>query len=177
MKDERGGGPPSLSSFVRCSHARHATHDAQGEEPLTSVPSPAVRHDWQPAEVRAVYDTPLLELVFRAAQAHRAFHDGREVQVCKLINIKTGGCPEDCKYCSQSSRYQTDVKPEPLMDRCEVIDIAARARAAGVTRVCMGAAWREVRDSAQFDRVLDMVKDVTALGLEVCCTLGMLTDA
>jgi biotin synthase len=98
------------------------------------------------------------------------------VQVCKLINIKTGACPEDCKYCSQSSRYQTVVRPEPLMDKGEVLDIAARAKAAGVTRVCMGAAWREVRDSAQFDRVLDMVKDVTALGLEVCCTLGMLTD-
>jgi biotin synthase len=134
------------------------------------------RHDWRLDEVRALYDAPLLELVFRAAEVHRRFHDPREVQVCKLINIKTGACPEDCKYCSQSSRYQTEVKPEPLMDEGEVLDIATRAKAAGVTRVCMGAAWREVRDSAQFDRVLDMVKDVTALGLEVCCTLGMLTD-
>ena len=134
------------------------------------------RHDWRLDEVRALYDAPLLDLVFRAAEVHRRFHDPREVQVCKLINIKTGACPEDCKYCSQSSRYQTEVKPEPLMDKGEVLDIATRAKAAGVTRVCMGAAWREVRDNAQFDRVLDMVKDVTALGLEVCCTLGMLTD-
>src|SRR6185369_2801003 len=122
-------------------------------------------------EVRAIYDTPLLDLVFRAAQAHRQYHDPREVQVCKLISIKTGGCPEDCSYCSQSSRYQTEVQASPLMPKDEVIEIARRAKAAGVSRVCMGAAWREVRDNSQFDRVLEMVKDVTALGVEVCCTL------
>jgi biotin synthase len=135
-----------------------------------------LRHDWTVAEIRAVYDTPLLELVFRAATVHRAHHDAGEVQVCKLINIKSGGCPEDCAYCSQSSRYQTGVRGEPLMDKAEVLGIAQRAKDTGVTRVCMGAAWREVRDNKQFDRVLDMVRDVTALGLEVCCTLGMLTD-
>src|SRR3954467_11577474 len=96
------------------------THATQGEVPLTSEQSSPVRHDWQLADVRAVYDTPLLELVFRAAQVHRDFHDGREVQVCKLINIKTGGCPEDCKYCSQSSRYQTDINGQPLMDKADV---------------------------------------------------------
>lgn len=136
----------------------------------------AVRHDWTRAEIREIYDSPLLDLVFRAAQVHREHHDGREVQVCKLISIKTGACPEDCSYCSQSSRYQTDVTPQPLMPREEVLEIARRAKETGVTRVCMGAAWREVKDSRQFDKVLDMVKDVTAMGMEVCCTLGMLTE-
>src|SRR5690349_2427201 len=136
--------------------------------------SPQIRHDWTTDEVRELFDAPLMELVFRAAQVHRQFHDAAEIQVCKLISIKTGGCPEDCAYCSQSSRYQTDVKASPLMDCGEVMEIAQRAKDAGVTRVCMGAAWREVRDNKQFDRVLEMVKGVTGLGLEVCCTLGML---
>ena len=138
--------------------------------------SAETRHDWTPAEVRALFDTPLMDLVFRAAQVHRQFHDASEVQVCKLISIKTGGCPEDCSYCSQSARYQTDIKAQPLMPKDEVLEIAERAKASGVTRVCMGAAWREVRDNQQFERVLDMVRDVTAMGLEVCCTLGMLTE-
>jgi biotin synthase len=135
-----------------------------------------IRHDWALEEVRAIYSSPLLELVFRAACTHRHFHDSREVQVCKLISIKTGGCPEDCAYCSQSSRYQTDIKASSLMEKGAVVEIARRAKAAGVSRVCLGAAWREVRDGKQFDRVLDMVKDVTAMGVEVCCTLGMLSE-
>ena len=140
---------------------------------------PQCRHDWALAEVRELFDdarTPLMELVFRAAQVHRQFHDPSEVQVCKLISIKTGGCPEDCAYCSQSARYETEVVAQPLMAKDEVLEVARRAKASGVTRVCMGAAWREVRDNAQFERVLGMVRDVTAMGLEVCCTLGMLTE-
>ena len=135
-----------------------------------------MRFDWSCSDIRAIYDAPLLDLVFRAASVHRQFHDPSEIQVCKLISIKTGGCPEDCAYCSQSSRYQTEVEASPLMQREEVLEIARRAKAAGVTRVCMGAAWREVKDNKQFDRVLDMVRDVTELGVEVCCTLGMLSD-
>lgn len=138
-----------------------------------------IRHDWTLSEVREFFDqadSPLMELVFKAAQIHRKFHDPAEVQVCKLISIKTGGCPEDCSYCSQSARHETEIKAQPLMPRDEVMEIAQRAKSAGVTRVCMGAAWREVRDNAQFDRVLEMVRDVTATGLEVCCTLGMLTE-
>src|SRR5579875_3214545 len=107
-----------------------------------SAPTP-IRHDWSATEIRAIYDTPLMDLVYRAATVHRQFHDPAEVQVCKLISIKTGACPEDRAYCSQSSRYQTDVKPSALMDQAEVLEIAQRAKAAGVTRVCMGAAWRE----------------------------------
>ena len=134
------------------------------------------RHDWTAADVRAMYDLPLMELVFRAAAVHRQHHDASEVQVCKLISVKTGACPEDCKYCSQSSRYTTEVEPSPLMPIDDVLASAARAKAAGLTRVCMGAAWRQVTDSRQFDRVLDMVRGVNEMGLEVCCTLGMLTD-
>jgi len=135
-----------------------------------------LRHDWTTQEVSALFREPLLDLVFRAAVIHREHHDAAEVQVCKLISIKTGGCPEDCSYCSQSARYQTEVKASPLMEKQEVMEIARRAKAAGVSRVCMGAAWREVRDNKQFDRVLNMVKDVTAMGVEVCCTLGMLDE-
>ena len=135
-----------------------------------------LRHDWTLDEVRTLFAEPLLELIFQAATVHRRHHDPAEVQVCKLISVKTGGCPEDCAYCSQSVRYQTGVSASPLMAKQEVLEIARRAKAAGVSRVCMGAAWREVRDNQQFDRVLDMVRDVTAMGVEVCCTLGMLTD-
>jgi biotin synthase len=135
-----------------------------------------IRHDWQLPEIQSLYDLPLLDLVFKAAAVHREYHNSSQVQVCKLISIKTGGCPEDCKYCSQSSRYETDVNASPLMDKDEVLAIAKRAKDAGMTRVCMGAAWREVRDNKQFDRVLEMVKGVNQIGVEVCCTLGMLTE-
>src|SRR6516164_2493681 len=146
--------------------------------PLNATVDPQrSRHDWTTTEIRELYDQPVMELVYRAATVHREFHDPGELQVCKLISIKTGGCPEDCKYCSQSSRYETEVNASPLMDRDEVVEIARRAKEAGVTRVCMGAAWREVRDNAQFDRVLEMVRAVNNLGVEVCCTLGMLTES
>jgi len=126
-------------------------------------------------EVRALFDLPLLELVLRASDVHRAHHDPTEIQVNQLISIKTGACPEDCAYCSQSVRYETGVRPSPLMDHDTVVDAAKRAKEQGVSRVCMGAAWRQVRDNAQFERVLEMVRSVASLGVEVCCTLGMLT--
>ncbi|MDJ0737712.1 MAG: biotin synthase BioB [Nostocaceae cyanobacterium] len=135
-----------------------------------------IRYDWQEAEIRSIYDTPLLELVYQAATVHRQYHNSKQIQVCKLISIKTGACPEDCSYCAQSSRYQTQVKPQALLEKETVVNIAQQAKAKGVSRVCMGAAWREVRDNSQFEHVLDMVKEVTGLGLEVCCTLGMLTE-
>jgi biotin synthase len=142
-------------------------------------PPPAsdkARQDWRREEIRALHDLPLLDLVFRAASVHRRCHASDEVQVCQLISIKTGACPEDCAYCSQSARYDTGIEPQRLMDKESVVAIARRAKENGASRVCLGAAWREVRDDAQFDRVLDMVKDVTALGIEVCCTLGLLTE-
>lgn len=134
-----------------------------------------IRYDWQKEEIREIYDTPLLELIYQAASVHRQYHDPKKIQVCKLISIKTGGCPEDCSYCAQSSRYKTEVKAQALLEKETVISIAEKARTMGVSRICMGAAWREVRDNSQFEEVLDMVKDVTAMGLEVCCTLGMLS--
>jgi len=139
--------------------------------------SPSAPHHWTLGEITALYESPLLELVYRAATVHRQLHDARQVQVCKLISIKTGDCPEDCSYCAQASRYKTEVDSSPLMEIDEVVAIAKRAKADGASRVCLGAAWREVRDNLQFERVLGMVRQITDLGIEVCCTLGMLTEA
>ena len=136
-----------------------------------------VRHNWTRAEIRAIHDSTLLDLVFRAATVHRQHHDAREMQVCKLISIKTGACPEDCAYCAQSSRYETEITPQALLKKETVMEIAQRAKENGVSRVCMGAAWREVKDGPQFDRVVEMVRDVTGMGIEVCCTLGMLNES
>lgn len=135
-----------------------------------------IRYDWQEAEIQDIYNRPFLELIYQAATVHRQYHNSREIQVCKLISIKTGACPEDCGYCAQSSRYKTEVKPQALMDKETVVNIAKQAQANGVSRVCMGAAWREVKDNQQFDQVLEMVREVTDMGMEVCCTLGMLTE-
>lgn len=127
-------------------------------------------------EVQEIYNSPLMELMYRAATVHREFNSTGEVQVCTLLSIKTGGCPEDCAYCPQAARYHTGVDVQALMQKDEVLEYARRAKSAGSTRFCMGAAWREVRDNRDFDRVLDMVKGVNELGMEVCCTLGMLTE-
>lgn len=134
-----------------------------------------IRNNWQLNEIKEVYDAPLLELVFRAASLHRKYNDTAEVQVCTLLSIKTGGCSEDCAYCPQAARYTTGVAVQALMKKEEVLSYALKAKEAGSTRFCMGAAWREVRDNRDFDRVLDMVKGVNEMGMEVCCTLGMLT--
>ena len=119
-------------------------------------------HDWSVAEVRAIHDLALPDLLFRAQAVHRRRHPAGDVQLCSLLSIKTGACPEDCAYCAQSSRYQTGVESESLLDREVVLGIARQARANGVSRVCMGAAWREVRDGHSFERVLDLVKEVMA---------------
>ncbi len=131
---------------------------------------------WTEAEVASLYEMPLLDLVFRAAEVHRRHHDAREIQMCTLASIKTGGCPEDCAYCPQSSRYDTPVDAGRMMKVDEVLEAARAARDAGSTRFCMGAAWREVNDGRAFERVLDMVRGVRDLGLEACCTLGMLNE-
>jgi biotin synthase len=135
-----------------------------------------MRNDWTLAEIKDIYRSPLLDLVFRAAAVHRKYNDTGEVQVCTLLSIKTGGCPEDCAYCPQAARYNTGVEVQALMKKEEVLEYAAKAKQAGSTRFCMGAAWREVRDNKDFDRVLDMVKGVNEMGMEVCCTLGMLNE-
>lgn len=133
-----------------------------------------IRHDWTNEEIRAIYDLPFPDLLFRAQQVHRRFHDPQKVQLCTLLSIKTGGCPEDCAYCPQSAHYETSVSSEQLLDVEHVVGMARRARENGSTRFCMGAAWREVRNGSQFEQILEMVRQVSDLGLEVCCTLGML---
>lgn len=135
-----------------------------------------IRNDWTREEISEIYNTPVLDLVYRAATVHRENNDAQEVQVCTLLSVKTGGCPEDCAYCPQAARYHTDVKVQKLLPTEEVLNAAKDAKDSGSTRFCMGAAWREVRDNRDFDRVLDMVKGVNAMGMEVCCTLGMLTE-
>ena len=138
--------------------------------------SEQIRHNWTFEEVKEIYHSPVLELIVRAANVHKEYQATAEVQVCTLLSVKTGGCSEDCAYCPQASRYDTGVEAKKLMGYGEVIDKALIAKNAGSTRFCMGAAWRNVRDGRDFDNVIDMVKGVNALGLEVCCTLGMLTE-
>jgi len=127
-----------------------------------------------PTEIRAIHDLPVPDLLFRAAQVHREHWNPQEIQFCTLDSIKTGACPEDCAYCPQAARYDTGVKPEPLKEKERVLEGAREARANGSTRYCMGAAWREVRDGAAFEQVLEIVTEVARLGMEVCVTLGLL---
>ncbi len=133
------------------------------------------RHDWSDEEIQSLYDLPLPDLIFRAQTIHRRYHDPRAIQKCTLLSIKTGGCPEDCAYCPQSAHHDSGVEVESLMDVDRVRSAARQARDDGSTRFCMGAAWREVRDGPEFEQVLEMVQEVNSLGMEVCCTLGMLT--
>src|SRR5213594_3024980 len=135
-----------------------------------------LRHDWTSEEVRAVYNRPMLDAVFAAQAIHRQYFPDSAVQLCQLLSVKTGGCPEDCAYCPQSAHYETGVERQPLLSFDHVIKTAREARDHGVTRFCMGAAWRQVGDGPEFDAVLEMVRGVSALGLEVCCTLGMLSE-
>ncbi len=134
------------------------------------------RNNWTKQEIAEIYHTPLLDLIYQAATIHRENKDYAEVQISSLISIKTGGCPEDCAYCPQAARYSTGVDVHAILPKHEVIAAAQKAKAGGASRLCMGAAWREVRDNKDFDKVLDMVKAVNELGMEVCCTLGMLTE-
>src|ERR1043165_340675 len=135
-----------------------------------------ITNDWTIEEIKGIYYSPVLELILRGAQVHKQHQATGEVQVCTLLSVKTGGCSEDCAYCPQAARYNTGVQAHKLMNYEEVIGKALDAKNGGSTRFCMGAAWRNVRDNSDFDKVIDMVKGVNALGLEVCCTLGMLTE-
>ena len=130
---------------------------------------------WTLAELQTLHASPLMELLYRAATVHRQQHDPNEVQISSLVSIKTGGCPEDCGYCPQAARYHTDIEEHALMSVEQVRTAAERAKGLGSSRLCMGAAWRNVRDDAEFEQVLDLVRTVNGLDMEVCATLGMLT--
>lgn len=136
-----------------------------------------IRSNWTREEIKEIYNLPFLELVHRASNAHQQYHKIGEVQVSTLLSVKTGGCPEDCSYCPQAARYHTDVEIHKLMDVDTVLGEAKKAKDMGSTRFCMGAAWREVRDNRDFDNVIDMVKGVNEMGMEVCCTMGMLSES
>jgi len=155
-------------------------HMARSKLQSSGTPPPdhlgVVRHDWTRAELRGLLALPFPELIFRAQSVHRLHFDPCEVQVSTLLSIKTGGCPEDCAYCPQAARYHTGVKAEKLMRLDKVVAQAKAAKAAGASRFCMGAAWREPKDR-DLDSVCAMVAEVKALGLETCATLGMLTQA
>ncbi len=143
---------------------------------MDTASAAVLRHDWTFDEIAAIYTAPLPDLVFRAQLAHRAHHRADEVQGCMLLSIKTGGCPEDCAYCPQSAHYETTVERRELLGVEETMTAARSAREQGATRFCMGAAWRDIPKGKQFDRVLEMVRGVRDLGMEACCTLGMLTQ-
>lgn len=135
-----------------------------------------LRHDWKRDEVEGIYRAALPELIFRAQTVHRKWHAPDRVQTCQLLSIKTGGCPEDCGYCPQSAHYDAGVERQGLLDTQHVVGVARQAAERGVTRFCMGAAWRQAPEGREFAQVLEMVRGVSSLGMEVCCTLGMLTE-
>lgn len=135
-----------------------------------------LRNDWTKEEILAIYNKPMMELLYEAATIHRKYHNPNEVQVSTLLSIKTGGCPEDCGYCPQAARYHTDIEGNDLMSVSQVKAQALRAKASGSSRVCMGASWRNVKDGEDFENVLEMVRTINKLDMEVCCTLGMVTE-
>lgn len=146
--------------------------------PSETATDSLIRHDWRVDEIEALLKAPLMDLLYRAQAVHREFHEDNTVQLASLLSIKTGGCPEDCKYCPQSAHYKKDtgVEKEPLMDVDDVLTKAKCAKEAGATRFCMGAAWREVKDGEAFDQVLEMIRGVRGMGMEACVTLGMVNE-
>ncbi|XP_068661371.1 biotin synthase, mitochondrial-like [Aristolochia californica] len=156
-------------SISHCSYSSAAA--VQSERTIREGP----RNDWTKEEIKSIYDSPLLDLLFHGAQVHRHAHNFREVQQCTLLSIKTGGCSEDCSYCPQSSRYNTGLKAQMLMSKDAVLEAAKKAKEAGSTRFCMGAAWRDtIGRKTNFNQILEYVKEIRGIGMEVCCTLGML---
>ncbi len=136
----------------------------------------SIKYNWTKEEILAIYNKPFMDLMYEAATIHRLHHDPNTVQVSTLLSIKTGGCPEDCGYCPQAARYHTNLEGNDLMTVQQVKAQALRAKSSGSSRVCMGAAWRNVKDGEEFDQVLEMVRTINKLDMEVCCTLGMLTE-
>jgi biotin synthase len=164
------GGSAEFDDFPTQSDPVNMTPSAQTAQSLNP------RHDWTRSEVEALFGLPFADLIFRAQSIHRANFDPNEVQMSTLLSIKTGGCPEDCGYCSQSAHFETGLKATKLMDTQSVLESARRAKEGGASRFCMGAAWRSPKDR-DMDAVCDMVAGVKAMGMETCMTLGMLTPA
>lgn len=163
--------PKRLPNDVNQRNSLYSEEDQRTMGGVTAT----VRHDWTKQEIAEIFSLPFHELMYRASTVHRMYWDPSEVQQCTLLSIKTGGCTEDCSYCSQSTKYKTFVKPTPTMKVQEVLEAARRAKEAGSTRFCMGAAWRELGNKKNaFGHILEMVRGVNSMGLEVCCTLGML---
>ncbi|CAN6815337.1 unnamed protein product [Brassica oleracea] len=163
----------SFRQSASCCSSYSSSSAASAEAERTIREGP--RSDWSRDEIKAVYDSPVLDLLFHGAQVHRHVHNFREVQQCTLLSIKTGGCSEDCSYCPQSSRYSTGVKAQKLMSKDAVIEAAKKAKEAGSTRFCMGAAWRDtIGRKTNFNQILDYIKEIRGMGMEVCCTLGMI---
>ncbi|XP_057731912.1 biotin synthase, mitochondrial [Arachis stenosperma] len=163
---------PSIGVLQSC-HGYSSSSDAAIQAERTIKEGP--RNDWTLTEVKSIYDSPILDLLFHGAQVHRHAQNFREVQQCTLLSIKTGGCSEDCSYCPQSSRYNTGLKSQRLMNKDAVIEAAKKAKEAGSTRFCMGAAWRDtIGRKTNFNQILEYVKEIRDMGMEVCCTLGML---
>ena len=166
-----------LQAEIAGLQAQIAQQPAVEAKPQLDVSLGVVRSNWTREEIAAIYRLPFTELLYRASTTHRMAFDPLEVQRCTLLSVKTGGCTEDCKYCAQSSRYTTSVKSTPLMPVMDVIEAAKRAKAAGSTRFCMGTAWRELGGKkAMFRRILQMVREVREMDMEVCCTLGMVSE-
>jgi biotin synthase len=147
------------------------TFEASNKKPMSTT-----RHDWTKEEIIAIYNKPLMELLYEAATIHREHHDPNVVQISTLISLKTGGCSEDCGYCPQAKRYHTNIETNPFMTVEDVKVQAVKAKEGGSSRVCMGAAWRNVKDGPEFDQVLEMVRTINKMDMEVCCTLGMITE-
>ncbi|CAM6094166.1 unnamed protein product [Calypogeia fissa] len=166
-----GVGSPAPAAALLQQHSSPASVAA--EAAIRDGP----RNDWKREEIQSIYDSPLMDLLFHGAQVHRHAHRFREVQQCTLLSIKTGGCSEDCAYCPQSSRYDTEVKAQKMLGKDIVLEAAQKAKEAGSTRFCMGAAWRDtVGRNTNFNQVLGYVKQIRGMGMEVCCTLGMLEE-
>lgn len=165
---------PQSLRFHSCWYSSSSSASAAAIEAARTIKD-GPRHDWTRPEIKSIYDSPGLDLLFHGAQVHRHAHNFREVQQCTLLSIKTGGCSEDCSYCPQSSRYGTEVKAQRMMNKDTVIEAAKKAKDAGSTRFCMGAAWRDtVGRKTNFNQILEYVKEIREMGMEVCCTLGML---
>ncbi|KAL5543284.1 hypothetical protein UlMin_010994 [Ulmus minor] len=162
---------PQLGASVLRLHSFSSAAALQADRIIREGP----RNDWTRDQIKAVYDSPILDLLFHGAQVHRHAHNFREVQQCTLLSIKTGGCSEDCSYCPQSSRYDTGLKAQKLMTKDAVLEAAEKAKEAGSTRFCMGAAWRDtIGRKTNFKQILEYVKQIRGMGMEVCCTLGMI---